>query len=240
MNNNWRTLRKYEPKGPLVNAEYYPGWLTHWHEPMARVDTRGVTESLRSMLNANASVNFYMFYGGTNFGFTAGANDGGPGRYQADITSYDYDAPMDESGDPTSKFMAIRDVILQYLPDPNVTVPAPSPKMVLPEVRLAPSATLLSDIGRRTLGNAPVQSPKPLSFEALNQFSGFVLYETQITNINIDPSNLVVDKLKDRAHIFVDGVSQRNNRTELMHPTRNNIFFLIFSIFWAYCRVKVW
>lgn len=55
-----------------MNAEYYPGWLTHWQEPLARVDTSPVVESLKSMLNVNASVNFYMFYGGTNFGFTAG------------------------------------------------------------------------------------------------------------------------------------------------------------------------
>lgn len=72
ISNNWRTLRKYEPRGPLVNAEYYPGWLTHWREPLARVETSAVLDSLRLMLNSNASVNFYMFYGGTNFGFTAG------------------------------------------------------------------------------------------------------------------------------------------------------------------------
>lgn len=69
---NWKTLRKHQARGPLVNAEYYPGWLTHWHEQMARVDTNPIVQSLKTMLNANASVNFYMFYGGTNFGFTAG------------------------------------------------------------------------------------------------------------------------------------------------------------------------
>lgn len=57
-----------------------------------------IYEFLRYMLDQNVSVNFYMFHGGTNFGFTAGANDGGPGKYQPDLTSYDYDAPMDEAG----------------------------------------------------------------------------------------------------------------------------------------------
>lgn len=32
IDNNWKTLRQYQPKGPLVNSEFYPGWLTHWKE----------------------------------------------------------------------------------------------------------------------------------------------------------------------------------------------------------------
>lgn len=77
----WSTLRKFDLRGPLMNAEYYPGWLTHWQEQMQRVDTQPILDSLEKMILDGASVNFYMFYGGTNFGFTAGANDGGPGRY---------------------------------------------------------------------------------------------------------------------------------------------------------------
>ncbi|KXJ68584.1 hypothetical protein RP20_CCG002599 [Aedes albopictus] len=111
--NYWQKLRKYQPKGPLVNAEFYPGWLTHWMEPLARVATGPVVSQLRKMLQQGANVNFYMFHGGTNFAFTSGANDGGPGRFNTDITSYDYDAPLDEAGDPTSKYFAIRDAVLE-------------------------------------------------------------------------------------------------------------------------------
>lgn len=109
----WRRLRKFLPKGPLVNAEFYPGWLTHWMEPMARVESEPVINTLRLMLNQKANVNFYMFFGGTNFGFTAGANDIGAGKYGADITSYDYDAPLDEAGDPTEKYFEIRKVLIE-------------------------------------------------------------------------------------------------------------------------------
>lgn len=31
--------------------------------------------------------------------------------YLPDITSYDYDAPLSEAGDPTPKYLAIRDAI---------------------------------------------------------------------------------------------------------------------------------
>lgn len=78
---------------------------------MQRVDTNSVAFTLRHMLRSGVNVNFYMFYGGTNFGFTAGANDGGPNRYNADVTSYDYDAPLTEAGDITPKYLVLRDVI---------------------------------------------------------------------------------------------------------------------------------
>uniref|UniRef100_A0A1A9W869 Glycoside hydrolase 35 catalytic domain-containing protein n=1 Tax=Glossina brevipalpis TaxID=37001 RepID=A0A1A9W869_9MUSC len=107
----WRTLRSVQPNGPLVNSEFYPGWLTHWQESNQRRDANAVANALRTILTYNASVNIYMFFGGTNFGFTAGANDWGFGRYSADITSYDYDAVMDEAGGITKKFFLLRDVI---------------------------------------------------------------------------------------------------------------------------------
>ena len=59
-------------KGPLVNSEFYPGWLSHWEEPFQRVDTKNITRVLDEMLSVGASVNIYMFYGGTNFAFTSG------------------------------------------------------------------------------------------------------------------------------------------------------------------------
>lgn len=109
--------RKYEPKGPLVNSEYYPGWLTHWGEKMARKDTADVVNTLKKMLSMGANVNFYMYFGGTNFGFTAGANYNNV--YVSDITSYDYDAPLSEAGDLTPKFYAIKETIAEYIPPPN-------------------------------------------------------------------------------------------------------------------------
>jgi hypothetical protein len=62
----------YEPSGPLVNSEFYTGWLTHWGEIFQRIDTDAVVNMLDQMLARNASVNCFMFYGGTNFGFSAG------------------------------------------------------------------------------------------------------------------------------------------------------------------------
>lgn len=133
---------------------------------------------------------------------------------------------MDEAGDPTPKFMALRAAILEYLPHPNVSVPDPVPKMKLPVIRLTASSTLLSDSGRRSLGSTPIYSQKPLSFEALNQFSGFVLYETVLPYLNVDPCNLVVDKLNDRAHVFVDGVCSHSRLFTIVTPILIQMIYL--------------
>ena len=108
---NFKRLREFQPTGPLVNTEFYTGWLTHWQEPNARRGAKDLAETLQYMLQMKVNVDFYMYFGGTNFGFWAGANDWGIGEYMADITSYDYDAPMDEAGNPTEKYLAFRDII---------------------------------------------------------------------------------------------------------------------------------
>ncbi|XP_055296881.1 beta-galactosidase-like [Sitodiplosis mosellana] len=212
---HWQLLRKYQPNGPLVNAEFYPGWFTHWQEPPGKVDPAPVAESLRYILEVGASVNFYMFFGGTNFGFTAGANYGGPGKYQADLTSYDYDAPMDETGDVTPKYGILRDVIKDFLPLPNISIPLKSPKMKIPTIEVHAKAALLSPASRQILGSEVIQSEKPLTFEEINQFSGFVLYETELPKLKKDPSILTIPTLHDRAIVTIDnkfiGVLSREN-----------------------------
>lgn len=156
------------------------------------------------MLDDGASVNFYMFYGGTNFGFTAGANNGGPGKYQPDITSYDYDAPMDESGDPTEKYHKIREIVGRYLTLPNIPVPTALPKKAYGFVRLTEVCSILSSNGRKYISTGNVSAVKPLTFEALNQYSGLVLYEADLPDKRQDPSILRVNGIRDRGYVYID------------------------------------
>jgi beta-galactosidase len=158
----------------------------------------------------------FVASGGTNFGFTAGANDGGPGRYNSDVTSYDYDAPMDEAGDPTEKYFAIRKTISKFFPLPKVPVPDRTPKVKLPNVVLKPVSTLLDSLGRKHLATYTKSSEKPMTFEALDQNSGFVLYETTLPKTTRDPSLLKLSDLRDRAYIYVNrqfvGILSRENK----------------------------
>lgn len=177
-----------------------------------------------------------MFFGGTNFGFTAGefdantlarspqrsdsntgANDFGYAKYRADITSYDYDAVMDEAGDPNGmKYVLVKDVLEKHFKLPSGVVPAAKPKMSLRPVRLDAVGDLLSAEGCRYLGSAPQRHASPITFEKLGQNSGFVLYETELpSKAKVDPTLLTVNELRDRALVFIDrslvGVLSREN-----------------------------
>ncbi|MGW0123010.1 beta-galactosidase, partial [Streptomyces sp. NPDC003327] len=137
-------------------------------------------------------------HGGTNFGFTNGAND--KHTYRPTITSYDYDAPLNEAGDPTDKYTAFRNTIATYAPVPDEPVPAPGQKFALPGIALTESFGLLS--GADALGKA-VDGPRPLTMEQLGQDFGFVAYETVLATGG--PVLLEVEQVRDRAQVFVDG-----------------------------------
>lgn len=137
----------------------------------------------------------------------AGTHRSGVGNFKAYTTSYDYDAPITEAGDITQKYLVLRDVIKDFLPLPNITVPVNQPKMQLPSVQLRPKTTLLSPIARTTLGSKMITSQYPLKFEELNQFSGFLLYETMLPDNMDDPSKLRIPALHDRAIVSVDNAS---------------------------------
>ncbi|XP_070521041.1 beta-galactosidase [Cardiocondyla obscurior] len=197
---SFQAMRLYQPRGPLVNSEFYPGWLTHWGETFQRVKTEAVVKTLREMLALNASVNIYMFYGGTNFGFTSGAN-GGVDVYSPQLTSYDYDAPLTEAGDPTDKYFAIRDVIGLYLPLPNMSLPTRSSKASYGRVLLEPVQKLLDS--RSPFAVIREAAVHPKTFESLSVNQGFVFYETYLPPSFSDPAILRAIT-KDRALVYVD------------------------------------
>ncbi|MEE1754459.1 glycoside hydrolase family 35 protein [Streptomyces sp. SP18CS02] len=195
---NLAALRAHQPSGPLMCTEFWIGWFDRWGAHHVVRDAAQAAQELDEVLAAGASVNFYMFHGGTNFGFTNGAND--KHTYRPTVTSYDYDAPLDEAGDPTEKFTAFRDVIAKYAPVPAEPVPARAEKLAPAAVTLAESVSLLA--AASGLGDA-VRAPGPLTMEQLGQDFGFVLYETVLPAAG--PVLLEVEQVRDRAQVFVDG-----------------------------------
>ncbi len=126
------TLREHQPTGPLMCMEFWCGWFDHWGEKHHTTGSDDSARDLDELLAAGASVNIYMVHGGTNFGLTAGAAE--QGRYLPMVTSYDYDAPISESGDLTPKFHAFREVIARHAPVPDEPLPTPvdAPQLVVP------------------------------------------------------------------------------------------------------------
>lgn len=152
------TLRKYYPKGPLINSEFYPGWLSHWQDDFPSVNAESVAQTLDKMLRLGVNVNFYMFFGGTNFGFTNGANT--DPNYRPQTTSYDYDAPITEGGDVTEKYWKIRNVTSKYVTI-NTTVPENTKKLTLPPFKLDVTAVLFSDSVREAVCKPPEKTQNP-------------------------------------------------------------------------------
>ena len=152
-------------KGPYMVAEYYPGWLDHWAEPFQKVSTEKVASQVKKYLDGGVSFNFYMVHGGTNFGFTAGANNSTNKNIQPDITSYDYDAPISEAGWATPKYMAVRDLMKQYVKYPVPAIPAQIPVIEIPNITFKKSVNLMDMVKEIK----PVENDTVMTFEDLNQ-----------------------------------------------------------------------
>lgn len=108
-------MRQVQKKGPLVNSELYVGWVTNWNKPRPHIRSKVIEKVLKHFLAINASFNFYMFHGGTNFGLTSGAVTIGTTLetviYLPITTSYDFAAPLSEAGDPTENYYTIQRVL---------------------------------------------------------------------------------------------------------------------------------
>src|SRR3984957_8554300 len=116
-------LRQRRPQGPFMNGEYWDGWFDHWGGQRHLPDPKQQAVDLTWMLSQGYSVSLYMFHGGTSFGWMNGANWDHE-QFQPDVTSYDYGAPLDESGRPTNKYFAFRDVIAKATGSAPAPVPA--------------------------------------------------------------------------------------------------------------------
>jgi beta-galactosidase len=211
------TLREHQPTGPLMCSEFWDGWFDWWGGLHHTTGTDDAAAELDALLASGASVNLYMFHGGTNFGLTNGANH--KGRYLPITTSYDYDAPLDEAGNPTAKVHAFREVIARYAEVPAET-PAPAAPAPAFEVDLEP----VSGEGMRQGGT---RHPSPPSFEALDHLGALVLYEAELpagASHDGEPTVLEVDELRDHAWVAVDGrrvgtlSRTRGERTLLVPP----------------------
>ncbi|XP_062313397.1 beta-galactosidase-1-like protein isoform X2 [Osmerus eperlanus] len=185
----FKRQRRFEPRGPLVNSEFYTGWLDHWGDQHAQVDTQKVSKMLREMLSMGASVNMYMFEGGTNFGYWNGADH--DNRFRSVVTSYDYNGPLTEAGDPTEKLLAIRDVIRKFRDIPVGPMPPASTKFAYGFVTLTKVGNISSLLSILS-PQGPIKSQHPLTFEETKQglLNNLILGRDVLTDWEIYPLNI--------------------------------------------------
>lgn len=212
-------LAEYQPDGPALCAEFWNGWFDHWGEQHHTREPEDMVAAFDQMLAAGASVNFYMFHGGTNFGFMNGANHADPHLndanlsvlYQPTITSYDYDCLLSEDGEPTEKYRLVQDAIRRYCPIPEVGFSTPIRKMAYGEIALSEQAGLFENLPALA---QPIHSAYEMSMEEVGQNYGFILYRTKVAGPRLQ-SKLEFMAMHDRAQVYVNGICQgtvyRNN-----------------------------
>lgn len=210
--------KKKNPDVPSFSSETYPGWLTHWGEKFAKPDSAGLKKELEYLLRNKKSFNLYVVHGGTNFGFTAGANAFSPTQYQPDITSYDYDAPINEQGRPTAKYFMIRDLISKYTGRSLPEIPAPFPVIEIPAFELQSMNSIWNQL------QTPIHSPQPKPMESWGQDHGMVLYRTKL--IGHKSGKLTIWEPHDFAlvflnHQFISSVSRDGGKWTVELPKSN-------------------
>lgn len=189
--------KKADPDVPSFSSETYPGWLTHWYEKWQRPDTNVLKKEMEYLLKNKKSFNFYVIHGGTNFGFTAGANAFSPTQYQPDVTSYDYDAPINEQGQPTAKYFMLRNMIAKYADHKIPDLPAPVSRIGIPAIAMSYMTSVWDHLP------PPIISAQPKPMEDFNQNQGLMLYRTKL--IGHKSGKLKIWEPHDYALVFLDG-----------------------------------
>ena len=186
-------------KWPLMCMEFWDGWFNRWKEPIIKRDPEELAQAVREVLE-QGSINLYMFHGGTNFGFMNGCSARGVTDLPQ-VTSYDYDALLDEQGNPTPKYFAVQKMMETYYPEYPQMKPLTKESFELRDIALSEKVSLfetLPDLAQ------PVESLYPVKMEDLGQCYGYLLYRTE-ASWDADEEKIRVIDGRDRMQLFVDG-----------------------------------
>ncbi len=208
------SLKEHRPDSPLMCSEFWSGWFDKWganHETRPAAD---MIAGIDEMLSKGISFSLYMTHGGTNWGHWAGANSPG---FAPDVTSYDYDAPISESGQTTPKYWELRKTLAKYMDGKKQ---APVPALIRPiEIKgfdFKEIAPLRDNMPQ------PREDAEIRTMEEYDQGFGSILYSTTLPELRTE-ALLTVNDPHDFAQIFVEGryvgkLDRRNGEKELMLP----------------------
>ncbi len=217
IDNQFARLKQLRPTAPLMCSEFWSGWFDKWGARHETRPARKMVDGMDEMLSKNISFSLYMTHGGTSFGHWAGANSPG---FAPDVTSYDYDAPINEYGQPTGKYDELRQMMQKYSAKALPKVPkAPMPVIAVPKFELTEFVPFLPSGERGKMGRLQ-------TFEELDMGWGSVLYTTQLPEIPTK-SQLLIDA-HDFAQVFINGryigkVDRvRNEKSLALPPVKKN------------------
>ena len=206
IDDQFRRLKQLRPDSPLMCSEFWSGWFDKWGGKHETRSAKDMVSGLREMLEKNISFSLYMTHGGTSFGHWAGANSPG---FAPDVTSYDYDAPINEYGQATDKFWELRTMLQGFTDQKLPAPPTAKPIISIPEFKVEEFSPIYNglnyDILMRADGMMHLEDlvGAPKTFEEIGFGWGSILYETRLPEIPRQ-SILHLDA-HDYAQVFIDG-----------------------------------
>ena len=198
----FRRLGELRPNAPKMCSEFWSGWFDKWGARHEKRPAKDMVEGMDEMLSKGISFSLYMTHGGTSFGHWAGANSPG---FAPDVTSYDYDAPINEYGLATPKFWELRKMMEKY--DANgfplggrkgglPAVPkAPMPIITVPKFELKEFAPFMAAMTKPVNG-------APKTFEEMDMGWGTMMYSTRLPEIT--SQSVLTGEFHDFAQVFID------------------------------------
>ena len=210
----FRRLKQLRPESPLMCSEFWSGWFDKWggkHETRPSLD---MVQGIKDMLERNISFSLYMTHGGTSFGHWAGANSPG---FSPDVTSYDYDAPINEYGHPTDKYYELRNLLQKYSPTELPSEPKTYPIISIPQIKFSEYAPLFENLP------TPIQTERIQTMEEFNQGWGSIMYSTTLPEIKTQ-SILTIKEGHDYVQVFIDdkyigSLDRRMGDKEILLPS---------------------
>ena len=193
IDDQFRRLGELRPNAPKMCSEFWSGWFDKWGARHETRPAKDMVDGMDEMLSKGISFSLYMTHGGTSFGHWAGANSPG---FAPDVTSYDYDAPINEYGLATPKFWELRKMMQKYSDKKLPNVPkAPMPTVTVPKFELKEFAPFISAMTEPVKGTLK-------TFEEMNMGWGTMMYSTRLPEIT--SKSVLTGEFHDFAQVFID------------------------------------
>jgi len=189
----FKRLGELRPDAPKMCSEFWSGWFDKWGANHETRPAEEMVDGMDEMLSKGISFSLYMTHGGTSFGHWAGANSPG---FAPDVTSYDYDAPINEYGQPTEKFFKLREMMQKFSAQKLPSVPrAPMPIISIPKFELKEFIPLPLAIKKTEKGALK-------TFEEMDMGWGTMVYSTTMPEIPV--KSVLTGDFHDYAQVFIN------------------------------------
>ncbi len=214
IDDQFRHLKQLRPDTPLMCSEFWSGWFDKWGGKHETRSAKDMVDGICQMLDRNISFSLYMTHGGTSFGHWAGANSPG---FSPDVTSYDYDAPINEYGQTTDKFFELQSLLAKYSDKKLPKLPKAIPTITIPSFKFTSYAPLFDNLP------SPIKTEKVQTMEEFDQGWGSIIYSTTLPELK-SQSKLTIKEGHDYVQVFVDGkyvgaLDRRMGDKELVLPS---------------------